>query len=103
MAMGEPLNRVENRAPLAKAKVLGVLLGLGIVGGALLGWRLLSDAAQMFAPALALLSLGLWALSQAAAFRRWPVALLSLKTASWVSLGLAAAAALSLGAFLPAG
>src|SRR6478672_1525209 len=81
--------------------VLGIVAGVALVTAWLLVWRLLSDAAGLFAPATALFGLACLLLSLVGPLERWPGLLAALRTAAWVSLALAVAASLSLGAFMP--
>ncbi len=78
--------------------IAGVGLECGLLAIWLIGWHYLSDAAGWFAPATALVGLTLWLLSF---LYFWPRLKLALKTAGWVAIGLAIAASLSLGTFLP--
>src|SRR5207237_3393448 len=80
----------------------GSALGLGLLLAWLLAWRLVADAAEWFAPATACVGLIAWPLSARPACRARPAVAAGLRLASWAALGLAVAAALSLGAFLPA-
>lgn len=83
--------------------MLGLGLGLALLGLWLVGWRLVSDAAGWFAPATALVGVALWLLSRAGRLAGLPALRPALGVAGWGAVGLAAAASLSIGAFLPAG
>src|SRR5438034_1034312 len=81
--------------------VVGIVPGMALVTAWLLAWRLLSDAAGLFAPAVALFGLACLLLSLARPLGRWRAAPTALRTAAWVGLLLAVAASFSLGAFMP--
>ncbi|MDP9372110.1 MAG: hypothetical protein M3Q65_06590, partial [Chloroflexota bacterium] len=90
------------RDPKRRAALLpGVGLGLAILVGWLVAWRLLSGEAARFAPATALVGLACWVLSARYAASPRPALPVGLRVAAWGALGLAVAASFSLGAFLP--
>ncbi len=79
----------------------GGALGVLLVAGLLVLWRLSVDAAGFFAPAFAALGLTGLFLGRRTAARYRPVAAWALRVAGSLALVLALAASLSLGAFLP--
>src|SRR5205809_6278572 len=81
--------------------VLGMVPGVALVAAWLLAWVLLSRAAGLFAPAVALFGLACPLLSLARPLGRWCAAHTALRTAAWVRVSVAVAASFSLGAFRP--
>lgn len=84
-------------------RLAGVLLGCGLLAVVLVGWRLISDAATLFAPLLAVAGIGALGTAHWCRERLHPLGRIALRTAGMGALGLAGAASLSLGAFLPTG
>lgn len=87
----------------ALSSVIALGMGLALLGLWLVGWRLLSDAAGWFAPATALVAVALGFASLTSPLSGSPTLRLALTIAGWGATGLAVAASLSVGTFLPAG
>jgi hypothetical protein len=100
---GKAMERQMDRREDWARRLTGVLLGCGLLALALVAWRLVSDAAALFAPVMALVGIG--GLGAAGRFgaRLHPLGCLAARTMGVGALGLALAASLSLGAFLPTG
>lgn len=89
------------RDPKVRPVLLSAIcLGLALLAGWIVAWRLFSDAAGFFAPVLAAVGVGCLALAGPAS-RRSSLVAGGLRLAGGGGVGLAVCAALSLGAFLP--
>ncbi len=88
--------------PKARAATLpGLALGLALLAGWIVGWRVLRDAADEFAPATVAAGLLAWVAAHSAFCRRRPALVAGLRWGGYGAVALGVAAALSLGAFLP--
>lgn len=82
-------------------RLAGIVLGCGLLAAVVVAWRVLSDAATLFAPGMAIV--GIVALGVACSFRERlrPIGTVAARTAGTVAIVLGLAASLSLGVFLP--
>jgi hypothetical protein len=98
---GEAMERRMGGQVVWARRLIGVLLGCGLLAAAIVTWRLISDSAALFAPVMALVGIGGLAAARSFGERLRPLGCLALRAAGGGAIGLALAASLSLGAFLP--
>jgi hypothetical protein len=85
------------------SRLLGIGLGLALVAGWLVIWRLTLDVADTFSTATLLAGLAAGSLSLWRPIKQNPTLRTASRTSLWIMAALATASTLSLGAFLPPG